>query len=104
MRLVLEEKKAWQDSIELVFNSSAVSIIAARRFTEFIASPSHRVKFVARGSGNKKDKASLVVISMGDWMRYGIQPHPQISLLSLTILRSKAGILMGNSKHLWKKM
>eukprot|EP00979_Chaetoceros_neogracilis_P008439 scaffold1876_cov209-Chaetoceros_neogracile.AAC.1 len=71
MRLV--EEKAWQDSIELVFNS-AVSIIAARRFTEFIASPSHRVKFVARGSGNKKDKASLVVKSMGDWMRYGIQP------------------------------
>ena len=67
----LVEEKAWEDSIELVFNS-AERIIADRRFTEFIASPSHRVKFVSRGS--KKDKAALVVKSMGDWKRYGIQP------------------------------
>ena len=65
------EEKAWEDSIETVFNS-AESIIAARRFSEFVASPSNRVRFVARGS--KKDTAALVVKSMGDWKRYGIQP------------------------------
>mmetsp|Transcript_13450 Transcript_13450/g.20213 ORF Transcript_13450/g.20213 Transcript_13450/m.20213 type:complete len:672 (+) Transcript_13450:66-2081(+) len=74
-RMQLVEEKAWEDSIELAFNS-AESIIAARRFTEYIASPSQRVKFVARGSGSsdKKDKAVLVMKSMGDWRRYGIQP------------------------------
>ena len=69
----LVEERAWEDSIQLAFNS-AESIIAARRFTEFIASPSSRVKFVARGAGSKKDKAVLVMKSMGDWRRYGIQP------------------------------
>lgn len=69
----LVEERAWEESIELAFNS-AESIIAARRFTEFIASPSSRVKFVARGTGSKKDKAVLVMKSMGDWRRYGIQP------------------------------
>ena len=69
----LVEEKAWEDSIQLAFNS-AESIIAARRFTEFVASPSTRVKFVARGAGSKKDKAVLVMESMGDWRRYGIQP------------------------------
>lgn len=65
------EGKAWKESIKLAF-SSAESVIAARRFTEFIAEPSNRMRFVARGS--KKDDAALALKGLGDWKRYGVQP------------------------------
>ena len=65
------EERAWEDSIELAF-SSTESIIAARRFSEFIAEPSNRIRFVARGI--KKDNAALALKGLGDWKRYGVQP------------------------------
>lgn len=69
----LVQERAWEDSVDLAFQS-AESIVAARRFSEFLGnSPSpDSMKFVARG--NRKEKAALVVKSMGDWRRYGIQP------------------------------
>lgn len=70
----LIEERAWEDSVELAFHS-AESIVAARRFSEFMSnSPSspESIKFVARG--DQKEKATLVVKSMGDWKRYGVQP------------------------------
>lgn len=73
------EEKAWEDCVHLAFQS-AESIVAARRFAEFIHAPASssfdssnsRIKFIARG--DKKEKAALVVKSMGVWKRYGIQP------------------------------
>ena len=65
------EEKAWEDSIDLAFKTGE-SIIAARRFSEFISSSPNSIRFVARGG--TMDKAALVVKSMGDWKRYGVQP------------------------------
>lgn len=70
----LVEERAWEDSVELAFQS-AESIVAARRFSEFISdsnSSPDSMKFVARG--DEREKAALVMKSMGDWKRYGIQP------------------------------
>lgn len=65
------ENKAWQDAVDLAFNS-AESIITARRFSEFVGSSSTPLTFLSRG--NKKDKALLALKSMGSLNRYGLQP------------------------------
>lgn len=70
LRGMLEER-SWQDSIEVAFNS-AESIIAARRFSEFIAAPSNRIRFVARGK--EKENAVLALKGLGNWKRYGVVP------------------------------
>lgn len=65
------ENKAWQDAVDLAFNS-AESILTARRFSEFVGSSSTPLTFLSRG--NKKDKALLALKSMGSFNRYGLQP------------------------------
>jgi hypothetical protein len=70
--------RAWEDSIELAF-SSTESIIAARRFSEFIAEPaSHPIAYVllhvVHERGEKQDNAALALEGLGDWKRYGVQP------------------------------
>ncbi len=70
--MTMLEDRAWEESVDLAFNS-VESIIAARRFSEFIAQqPSNSMRFVARGSN--KDNAAFALKGLGDWKRYGIQP------------------------------
>ena len=62
-----------EDSIELAF-SSTESIIAARRFSEFIAEAAshpiaHVLLHVVHERGSKKDNAALALEGLGDWKR-----------------------------------
>lgn len=74
------EEKAWEHALDLAF-TSACRILSRRRFTEFIASPSNRLRMYseARTDEHQHDVAALVMKSMGDWGRFGIQPLRLVS-------------------------
>lgn len=74
------EAKAWEHAIDLAF-TSACKILNKRRYSEFIASPSNRLRIYSetRKDENIHDLSALVMKSMGDWGRFGIQPLRLIS-------------------------
>lgn len=69
------EDEAWEHAIDLAF-SSACRILNKRRYSEFVASPSNRLRIYSepRRDDHHKDVAALVMKSMGNWRRFGIQP------------------------------
>ncbi len=76
MEDVLEiiENEAWDHAVELAF-TSACRILSKRRYSEYIATPSNRLRIYSQpSSGTRNDVAALVMKSMGDCNRFGIQP------------------------------
>jgi len=69
------EDKAWEHAIDLAF-TSACRILNKRRFSEFAGSPSHQLRMYSEPtkSEHQKDIAALVMKSMGNYKRFGIQP------------------------------
>lgn len=65
------EDDAWVETLEIAIKA-AKTVLDARRFTEFISTPSDQLRFYS--SRHDNSKAALVVKKMGDWKRYGIQP------------------------------
>eukprot|EP00978_Attheya_sp_CCMP212_P029852 scaffold107581_cov49-Attheya_sp.AAC.1 len=62
-----------RDAIELA-HESALTILESRRFSEFVENPKS-LRFQATTAGSKKNEgATIVMKSLGDWNRYGIQP------------------------------
>jgi len=71
------EEKAWEDAMMLAFESSA-KILSSRRFSEFVSSPANQMRFYSPVVSDHRrpdvENAALIVKSMGDWKRFGIQP------------------------------
>ena len=69
------ENKAWDHAIELAY-TSACRILNKRRYSEYIATPSNRLRMYSElyAGEQRNDVAALVMKSMGNWGRYGIQP------------------------------
>jgi len=69
------ENEAWDHAIDLAFES-ACRIISKRRYSEYVASPSNRLRVYSEQKRNEshRDIATLVMKSMGNFRRYGIQP------------------------------
>jgi hypothetical protein len=74
------ETRAWEHAIDLAF-TSACKILNKRRYSEFIPSPSNRLRMYSetRKDDNIHDVSALVMKSLGDWGRFGIQPLRLIS-------------------------
>jgi hypothetical protein len=62
-----------RDAIELA-HESALTILESRRFSEVVENPKS-LRFQATTAGTTKNEgATIVMKSLGDWNRYGIQP------------------------------